>query len=447
MTIPPADQASAAPAFLSTPSPPLDGFPAEEFRARRDRVRAACPDSLVVIRGSREDEFSGASVYQQNSSFFYLTGVETPGAYLVLLPDGVPARTGLRDTPPDVHEILFLAARNAATETWTGPQLGPGPETEKATGIHKVADAASFVAAITGWVRRCPTVSTLTPYGDSVSTSREFALMERISKAAPAVQFRDAWFALARQRAVKSALEIDRIRTAIDISAEGQRTARALIAAGAGRWEYEVEARIFETFRGRGAALAFASIVGSGGRSTVLHYEKNSERMLDGELVVVDIGARHGAYCGDLTRTYPVGGAFSGRQREIYELVLSAHRDVVARCVPGTDTLPVLSERCKEFLKASPLRSRNEKGEEQTMNMFMPHGVSHHLGLDVHDAGDAEEPLAPGNVITVEPGVYLPSEGIGVRIEDDYLVTATGLERLGPDLEMEISAIESAMRR
>ena len=449
MTIPPADQGStdsSKPAFLADPPPPLAGFPAEEFHARRERLQAAFPDSVVVIRGSREDEFGGANVYRQNSSFFYLTGVETPGAFLVLLPDSLPARTGLRDTPMEVKEILFLPARNATTETWTGPQLGPDETAEKLTGIQKASDASGFLSAVVGWIRRCPSVATLTPYGDNAATSREYALMQQIGKQAPAVQFSDVAMALARQRAVKSELEIDRIRQAITITSEGQQAARSMIASGAGMWEYEIEAKIFQTFRSRGATLAFASIVGGGQRGTVLHYEKNSQQLQNGDLVVVDIGAKIGGYCGDLTRSYPVGGAFSPRQREIYSLVLDAHERTIASYRPGEDTLKSISDRCKEFLKDSPLRSRNEKGEEATMNHFMPHGLSHHLGLDVHDAGDAEEPLAPGNVITVEPGLYLPSESIGVRIEDAYLVTAAGLERLGPPLEKETSAVEAAMR-
>ena len=446
MTIPPADQISASPAFLADPPPPLAGFPPEEFLARRERLRSAFPDSIVVIRGSREDEFGGASVYRQNSGFFYLTGVETPGAFLVLLPESVPARTGLRDTPIEVREILFLPARNATSETWTGPQLGPGEATEKATGIQKAADTGGFLSSLIGWIRRCPSVATLTPYGDNAAVSREYALMEQIAKQAPAVRFADAGMALARQRAVKSEREVERIRQAIAITAEGQRAARGLIGSGAGKWEYEIEAKIFETFRSRGAGLAFASIVGGGQRGTVLHYEKNNQQLQEGDLVVVDIGARFGYYCGDLTRAYPVGGAFSPRQREIYSLVQDAHERVIASYRPGEDTLKSISDRCKEFLKDSPLRSKNEKGEEQTMNLFMPHGLSHHLGLDVHDAGDPEEPLAPGNVITVEPGLYLPGEGIGVRIEDDYLVTAAGLERLGPPLEKETAALEAAMR-
>jgi Xaa-Pro aminopeptidase len=446
MTIPPADSAAAAPAFLAEPPVPLDGFPAEEFRARRERLRSALPDSLIVIRGAREDEFSGATVYHQDSSFYYLTGVETPGSTLVLLPDSVPARTGLRDTPIEVRELLFLPARNAGAETWTGPQMGPGEAAEKATGIQKVADAGSLLSSLVGWIRRCPVVATLTPYGDNAASTREYALIEQVRRIAPAVQFRDAAMSLAAQRSVKSPLELERIRAAIEITAEGQRAARAMIAAGAGCREYEIEARIFQTFRSRGAKLAFPSIIGAGPRGAVLHYEKNSQQLADGDMVVVDIGARLGYYCGDLTRAYPVGGVFSPRQREIYNLVLDAHERVVASYRAGEDTLRTLSERCKEFLKDSPLRSKDEKGVEQTMNLFMPHGLSHHLGLDVHDVGDGEEPLKPGNVITVEPGLYLPGESIGVRIEDDYLVTATGLERLGPPLESDITALETAMR-
>jgi Xaa-Pro aminopeptidase len=359
----------------------------------------------------------------------------------------VPARTGLRETPIEVREILFVPSRNATAETWTGPQIGPGEAAEKATGIQKVADAGQFLSSMVGWIRRCPLVSTLTPYGENAAGSREYSLMRQIVEMAPAVQFRDAAMALARQRAIKSAAEIERLRTAIEITAEGQRAARTLIAGGAGMWEYEIEAKIFETFRSYGARLAFPSIVGAGQYGTVLHYEKNSHRLAEGDVVVVDIGARLGYYCGDLTRSYPVGGSFSPRQREIYGLVLDAHERVVSSYKPGEDTLKALTDRCKEFLKDSPLRSNNEKGEPQTMNLFMPHGLCHHLGLDVHDVGDSEAPLQPGNVITIEPGLYLPAEAIGVRIEDDYLVTADGLERLGPPLEKELGELEVAMRR
>ena len=167
--------------------------------------------------------------------------------------------------------------------------------------------------------------------------------------------------------------------------------------------------------------------------------------MTEGDLVVVDIGARLGQYCGDITRTYPVGGKFGTRHREIYQAVLDVHRRIVASFKVGEDRLEDLTKRCKDWLKESPLRSKDAGGEEKTMENFMPHSLGHHLGMEVHDVGDGELPLEPGNVITIEPGLYLPAEGLGVRIEDDYLVTPTGLERLGPPLAVEVEEIEGEM--
>ncbi len=451
MTIPPAESVDSdvKPAAASAPPQPLDGFAPEGFQARRDALRAACPDGLILLRGATEDEaaFSSGGTYRQNSAFFYLTGVETPGAFLAMLPDSVSASAGLRDAGADVREILFLPARNPGMETWTGPKLGPGAETEQATGIAKVAETGSLWGALTAWLRRNPVVYTLTPYGDGAKLTREYALMQKIGDMAPCVQFRDCSEALARMRMVKSPAELARIEQAIAITVEGQKAARALIAAGTDRWEYEVEAQIFAAFRSRGAGLAFPAIAGAGFNSTVLHYESNCAPMRAGDLVVVDIGARVGHYCGDLTRTYPVGGVFSPRQREIYALVLEAHRRALTDYCPGEDTLKALTERCKAFLKESPLRARDADGKEQTMDAFMPHGLSHYLGLDVHDVGDREIPIVPGGVITVEPGIYIPSEGIGVRIEDNYLVTETGLQRLGPPLEQDPDEVEAALRR
>lgn len=445
MTTPSADPSAAeTKPFLITPPAPLDGFSPDEFRARRAALRAACPDGLILIRGAAESEVVSPGVYRQNGHFFYLTGVDTPGAHLVLLPDGVPGPAGLRDLAPEVREILFLPARNAQTETWTGAKLGPGAETEQATGIPKVQDAGSLWNALTGWLQRCPLVYTIAPYGEQAKLTREYALMAKLSEIAPTVQFRDAALALSRLRMVKSPVEIERIEQAMAVTAEAHEAARKLIAQGAGRGEFEVEGAILETFRRHNATQAFPCIVGAGVNGTVLHYEDNCCRMREGDAVVVDIGARLGHYCADLTRTYPVGGRFSERQREIYSLVLAAYRYIVADYKPGVDTLQMLTDRCKAFLKASPLRAKDGAGVEQTMDVFMPHGLTHHLGLAVHDASDREAPLAPGHVITIEPGIYVPSEGIGVRLEHDFLVTETRLQRLGPDLPLDLERIETA---
>jgi Xaa-Pro aminopeptidase len=431
---------------------------AAEFWERRERLRAACPEGLLIVRGGTEDEAQAGTRYRQNSPFFYLTGVEAPGAFLALLPDHVPAQSGVRGARAEVRELLFLPPRDPGAETWTGPKLGPGPETEALTGMT-ILNSAQFIGACTEWIRRCPRVGTLLPFGPNARLTREAALLQRISDHAPAVQFFDIAPWLAHLRTVKSQAEIDLLRHAIAITVAGQEAARAVIAQGAGKREYEVEAAIFGAFRRQGAVTGFPTIVGSGFNATVLHYEDNDQVLQEGDLVVVDIGARHRHYSGDITRTYPVGGKFSPRQREIYQLVLAAHDEVVAGYRPGKDTLSALNERCRQFLHASSLRARNPTGTEQTMDTFLPHRLGHHLGLDVHDLtaligsnsldvydeNGREEPLTPGAVITIEPGLYIPSESLGVRLEDDYLVTETGLELLGPRLAIEPDDLEAIM--
>ncbi len=432
---------------------------AAEFRARRDRLRAAYPEGLLILRGGTEDEAPAGSRYRQNNPFFYLTGVEAPGAFLALLPDHLPAPAGVRGADAETRELLFLPARDPGAETWTGPKLGPGPAAEALTGMT-TANSAHFLSACTEWIRRCPRIGTLLPFGPHARLTREADLIQRIADHAPAVHFFDIAPALARQRAVKSPNELAQLRRSIAITADGQEAARSVIAQGAGKREYEVEAAIFAAFRSEGATTGFPTIVGSGFNATVLHYEDNNQSMQEGDLVVVDIGARHGHYSGDITRTYPVGGKFSPRQRAIYQLTLDAHRDVVTGYRPGEDTLQSLNERCKQFLRRSPFRATDRAGTEQTMDLFMPHRLGHHLGLDVHDltallgshslgvyGGDGRElPLSPGAVITIEPGIYIPSESLGVRLEDDYLVTETGLERLGPPLAIEIEELEAIMQ-
>lgn len=422
------------------PAPtPLAGFSPEEFRTRRQTLRQRCPEGIIVVRGSTENEVVSPATYKQNSMFFYLTGVETPGAFLVMLPDGLPAYAGLRHATPNTREILFLPARNAQTELWDGPRLGPGEETERLTGIEKVLDVSQFRGALTGWLRWNPLVATYTPFGDNTHTTREYAFMEQIGQIAPAVQFRDITLPTIRMREVKSAAEVARIERAIAITMEGHRAAEALISQGEGHYEYEVEATIYQEYRRRNADLAFSIIVGSGTNGTVLHYVNNDHPLKAGDYVVVDTGAKVDHYCGDITRTYLVGKpgepapAPSHRQREIYSLVEQALEMTVREYKPGEDSNQAIDDRCKAFLKDSPLRALDTEGKEQTMNVFMPHGLGHHLGLDVHDGiqfVDRHAPLVPGNVITIEPGIYIASEGIGVRIENNYLVTPTGLRRL-----------------
>ncbi len=435
MTIPPPDTNTPEnKLFSQNPPPPLDGFTPQEFKTRRDKLRSAFPDKVILLRGADEDDsgFRAGAQYTQYSSFFYLTGVDTPGAFLALLPQGVNAALGVRTLKSEVKEILFLPSRDAARETWTGGKLGPGEETQKLTGIEAVTDSGGFYGAAAAWLSQNSSCATITPYGAHAKQTVDYYFMQAISERAPVVQFQDIGQVLGTMRAIKSESEISRIEAAIAITLEGHKVARKLIEHEAGKYEYEIEAGIFEAFRSRGAHNAFGMIVGAGINGTVLHYEDNNSILKQGDMVVVDIGAKYGHYCGDLTRTYCVGGNQSARQHQIYDLVEQAYHRVIADFKPGIDSLMVMSERCKEFLRASPLRAKDTGGNERTMDVFMPHGLSHHLGLDVHDVGERDTPLPNGAVITVEPGLYIPSESIGVRLEDDFLVTGSGLKKLGP---------------
>jgi Xaa-Pro aminopeptidase len=204
-----------------------------------------------------------------------------------------------------------------------------------------------------------------------------------------------------------------------------------------------LEGEALAAFLGGGAARAgFSTIVGSGPNGTIPHYFENSRRIEPGELVVVDLGAEYQYYTADITRTFPADGRFTPRQREIYQLVLDAQRAVEAEMKPGQTKLGDMTRFTKEFFRNSPLRARDETGEERTMDHFFLHGLGHYLGMEVHDVGDYGEPVQVGEVFTIEPGLYIKSEALGVRIEDDYVMTEAGPEKLSKAIPSEPEEVE-----
>jgi Xaa-Pro aminopeptidase len=240
-------------------------------------------------------------------------------------------------------------------------------------------------------------------------------------------------------RLVKDADEVARLRKAIDITAAS--LGEALAAIEPGLMEYEVEAVIEYGFRRRGAErVGFPSIVGAGDNATVLHYDRSRGRLEAGDLVVMDVGAEYGYYSADVTRTAPVSGRFTPRQRELYELVLATQQTAIDSARPGR-TVADLNRIARTYM-------REHSGSlcgEVTCDTYWVHGLSHWLGMDVHDAGDYRTPLLPGMVLTIEPGIYIPSERIGIRIEDDVLVTAAEPEVLSAAAPRTAAEIERAM--
>ncbi len=241
-------------------------------------------------------------------------------------------------------------------------------------------------------------------------------------------------------RVVKDEAELTRMRTAIDITAAAQRNAMQAIEPGV--YEYEIEALIEYTFRANGAdRVGFPSIIGSGPNSTTLHYDTNRRQTQAGDLVVIDIGAEYGQYSADVTRTVPISGRYTERQRAIYELVLGAQDAAIDGVRPGV-TIGELSQIARQYIETNS----GDLCGESSCNRYYIHGLSHWLGMRVHDVGDYTMPLVEGMVFTIEPGIYIEDEQLGVRIEDDVLVTATGAELLSAGAPREVEDIEGMMR-
>jgi Xaa-Pro aminopeptidase len=368
----------------------IEKEPVQEYRARRERLAQRIKGNVLVLRAAPDQELVE---YQQERNFYYLTGFLEPDAILLL---------NAASQPPE--EFLFLPSRRPSQERWTGPKLGPGSEAEKITGFAKVLAVSDFDATFTKAKESAKAVYGLKEVADDIAHLRQ----------------------------VKSPTEIALIEKAIQITLKAHQAAARTIAPNV--MEYEVEAALEYEFRRNGAERpGFPSIVGSGPFSTILHYDKSERRMQAGDTVVVDIGAEYGGYSADVTRTYPVSGRFSARQREIYQVVLDAQKAAIARVRPGA--------RISDVHQAAVAHIRSKGFETHFI-----HGTSHHIGLEVHDAGDTSRTLEPNMVITVEPGIYISEEQLGVRIEDDILVTPAGYRILSV-FPKELAEVEALVRR
>jgi Xaa-Pro aminopeptidase len=383
---------------------PAGPVPVERLVARRAALLERIGEGVAVVRaGTRrsiERDYPQDSDYRESNNFFYLTGLEAPGGRLVLV---------ARQRGPD-STILYLPEPEQAHERWTGRAPRPGPEASRLSGIPDVRPMPEDSGRLASGRRRGPPVS-----------DRELAAH------------------LADLRQIKDAEEIRRLRRAVGITNES--LLEAMGALRPGMYEYELEALIEYGFRRQGAErLGFPSIVGSGPNATILHYDDNRRRMGEDELVVIDVGAEYGYYSADVTRTLPVSGRFTPRQRQLYELVLGAQQAAIDSVRPGTD-VRALNRIARAYLQAHSGALCGGSGCDR----YFIHGLSHWLGMDVHDPGSFSRPLAPGMVLTVEPGIYLPEEGIGIRIEDVVLVTTEGAELLSGSLPRAPDAVERAM--
>jgi Xaa-Pro aminopeptidase len=398
----------------------------EAYRARRAELAKSLQDGVLVLFGGAEKGDSDIRTgFFQEPNFYYLTGWREPGAILMLAPRP-------EDSP---REILFLPRHDAGAEKYTGRKTGPGDgQVTEFTGFDTVLPAENFESELRRELERHANIYTV---GESA--------VSRLKALAPLRDVNDAARTIAHLRMIKSAEELALIQRAIDATLEAHRTAWKMAAPGL--YEYQVAAAMTFSYQDHGCERnAYAPIVGAGPDSTILHYSRNSRRMDRGEVLLMDVGAECSGYAADITRTIPVGAPFSKRQREIYDIVLGAQNAVIAAIKPGM----YLSKQFPNNITAVAYDYINTHGKDlhgEPLGKYFTHGVSHHVGLDVHDATDFSTPLAEGMVITVEPGIYIPEENIGIRVEDMVLVTKDGAKLLSGALPRDAGEIERALGR
>ncbi len=403
-------------------------LPASFHAKNRQNLAKSIGDEAIAIIDTA-DQLTRPGDYEYpfrpDSNFYYLTGVDEPEAVLVLVPGHANA---------SARELLFISGTSDFVGQWEGDRLTPDAASAR-SGIKTVLslDQLDFYLD-----RLCAQYQTIyLNAGESLSSPMPQPSKRRAQKLrrrAPMHQLKSALPLLGRQRTIKDPAEITQIQRAIDITAAG--FTKAWAAAKPGVYEDALEAELIAEFTRQGAVPAWPPIVASGPRTTVIHYSANSAKIGPGDLILIDTGAEAGYYAADISRTIPVNGHFTKRQRQIYTAVYDAQQAGIKLHKPGA-SVHSINEDMNRLLTES-LAVLGLKGE---LSEYYPH-ISHHLGLDIHDTGSARVIFEPGMVVTCEPGLYLKEEGIGVRLEDDILITENGYKNLSKNIPSDPELIE-----
>ncbi len=408
------------------------------FKRRREEVlRQMEPNSILLLYSGIEVHVSADEYapFEANRNFFYLTGLRRDKMALLL--DNAAGKPCAK---------LFIEEADPKTERWYGRKVTV-EEAKKITGIDDVFfidDLESRIDFI--MTREDVDAIYFDTYRHQLEDLPDYNLQKANEFAAkyPGVRIRNCFPIIAQMRMQKDEDETALIREAIRLTDEGLQNVMSHLAPE--MKEYQAQADFEYSIMRNGAdGVSFATIAGSGVNGTMLHYETNRDICKDGTLLLLDLGAKYQGYCADITRTYPVNGTFTERQRQVYEIVLTANRRVAAEAKPGMTTVE-LNDICKKVLAEGCIRLGLIEKEEEIGKYYM-HGVSHHLGIDVHDVTvDANRRLRPGAVITDEPGLYIDEWEIGIRIEDDLLITEDGCECLSEAVIRTPEEIETFMK-
>ena len=405
------------------------------------------PNSLAIFNSNDVYPISADSTmpFQQQRDLFYLCGVDQEESILLLFPDAAEAKH---------REILFLRETNDHIAVWEGAKLSK-PQATKLTGIETIYWLNDFYRVFQELSTQCDRFyfNTNEHYRQAVETqTREDRFIEWCKKQYPAHGVAKSNPILQQLRSVKEEEEIAQIQQACNITEKGFRRVLSLIKPNV--WEYEIEAEwVHEFIRNRSKGFAYSPIIAGGNNANVLHYTENNQQCKAGDLVLMDVAAEYGNYASDLTRTVPVSGRFSDRQKAVYQAVLDVKKEATKLLLPGTLWKEYHVEVGKimtaELLKLGLLDKvdiQNETQEKPAYKKYFMHGTSHHMGLDTHDYGLLHLPMEANMVFTVEPGIYIPEEGFGVRLEDDVVIQKTGEPiNLMKSIPIEIEEIETLM--
>jgi len=390
---------------------------------------------------------NGDAVYpfKQNSDLYWLTGIVQEDSMLVLFPD---------HPDPKYREVLVLVRPNELKEKWDGKRLR-AEEGKSVSGINTVIWLDTADALLQGWIHLAKNIYLGSNENDRKSSlipTRQYRFIDESKKKYPLHQYERAAPILKELRSVKTAEEAEVVQKAIDITHEAFNRVMKFIRPGV--FEYEVEAEILYSFLSqRATGPAYGSIIASGGNACILHYVSNNQECKDGEIILMDFGAEYGGYNADLTRSIPVNGKFSKRQKEVYNACLHLHQFAKSLLKPGTIIneyhQQVGREADKVFQKIGLLSKsdiKNSTPENPAYWKYLYHGISHHLGVDVHDLGTRTEPLRAGMLLTVEPGIYIEEEKLGIRIENNVWLTKNGNKDLMKNIPITVDEIEACMK-
>jgi len=410
-------------------------------------IKEMAPNSIAIFNSNDELPINADAIhkFKQNSDLLWLTGIDQEDSMLILFPDNPEKK---------FREVLVLVRPNEQKEKWNGKRLRK-EEATAISGIDNIVWLDSLEPLLQKWIHWSENIYLNTNEHDRKANwvpVRDYRFAEELKWKYPLHNYKRSARVLKKLRAIKTPLEVEVIQEAIDIT--NKTFHRLLKFIKPGVWEYEIEAEIMHSFLSqRATGPAYGSIIASGDRARILHYVFNNQECKNGEMVLMDFGAEYGGYCADLTRTIPVNGKFTARQKKIYNICLDLHNYCKTILKPGISIMDYHEkggDKATElFLKAGLLKKtevKNEDPENRAYRKYLYHGISHHLGVDVHDLGTMTDPIQAGMVFTVEPGIYVEEEKMGIRIENNVWITRNGNKDLMKNIPITVEEIETLMR-